>query len=61
MSEYKGYTKAMGEATAKYKKEHREQICLDVAKGVRNEWREKAKSKGMSLSGYIAWLIENDK
>ena len=61
MSEYKGYTKAMGEATARYKKEHMERIVLDVKKGIREKYKAKAASKGMSLSAYIVWLIENDK
>lgn len=60
MSEYKGYTKSMGAATAKYKKANRQQICLDVAMGVKDVWKKKAEKRGMSLTAYISWLIEND-
>ena len=60
MSEYKGYTKAMGEATSKYRKANLERISFDVKKGKRDEYRAKAESKGMSLQGYIIHLIEND-
>ena len=60
MSEYKGYTKAMGVASQKYHKEKRESLTLDLAKGVKDAWKEKAKSKGMTVTAYIAWLIEND-
>ena len=60
MSEYKGYTKAMGAASSKYRKEHLERINIDVPKGNRDIYRAKAKAKGMSLQGYIIWLIEND-
>ena len=61
MSEYKGYSKSLGEASMKYNKEHRESLTLNLAKGVKAEWKAKAEAKGMSLTAYIAWLIENDK
>ena len=60
MSEYKGYTKAMGEATKRYKEKNMERIVLDVRKGVKDRYKAKAKAKGMSLSAYICCLIEND-
>lgn len=60
MSVYKGYTKAMGEATRRYKEKNMERIVLDVRKGVKERYKAKAAAKGMSLSAYICWLIEND-
>lgn len=60
MSEYKGYTEAMGKATAKYRKANLERISLDVKKGKREEYRAKAEAKGMSLQSYIISLIEAD-
>ena len=60
MSEYKGYTEAGNKASQKYRKEHRDRINLDVAKGKKDEFKEKAARKGMSLNAYIVYLIEND-
>ena len=61
MSEYKGYTEARGKATQKYLAENMEQVRFWVKKGIKDEYKAKAASKGMSLSAYIVWLIENDK
>ena len=62
MSEYKGYTSDLGKASMKYNKEHRENLTLNLAKGVKDEWKAQATSKGFrSLTEYIARLIENDK
>ena len=61
MSEYKGYTKALGEASQKYIKEKRDRFGMNMPKGKLEEYKAKAASKGMSLSAYIVWLIENDK
>ena len=60
VSEYNGYTKAMGQATRRYKEKNMERIVLDVRKGVKERYKAKAKERGMSLSAYICWLIEND-
>ena len=60
MSEYKGYTEQGKMASMKYNKEHRESLTLNLAKGVKDEWRKKAESKGLSLTAYIAKLIEED-
>ena len=60
MSEYKGYTEQGKKASMKYNKEHRESLTLNLAKGVKEEWRLKAESKGLSLTAYIAKLIEAD-
>lgn len=60
MSEYKGYTEVSKRATMKYLKEQRETLGLNLPKGTKSEWKKKADAKGMSLTAYIAWLIEND-
>ena len=61
MSEYKGYTQKQNIATQKYLAENMEQVRFWVKKGIKDEYKAKAASKGMSLSAYIVWLIENDK
>lgn len=62
MSEYKGYTKAAGQATARYKKEHRDSLKLDLPKGKKEEYRAQAEAKGYkSLTAYIVALIEGDR
>lgn len=61
MSEYKGYTQAGNKASQKYRKENRDRINLDVAKGKKEEFKAKAARKGMSLNAYIVHLIENDE
>ena len=60
MSEYKGYTQKQNIATQKYQAEHLEQVRFWVKKGKKNEYKEKAESKGMSLAAYIVSLIEAD-
>ena len=60
MSEYKGYTKERGIASQKYQAEHLEQVRFWVKKGKKDEYKEKAESKGMSLAAYIVSLIEAD-
>lgn len=60
MSEYKGYTEVGKKASMKYNKEHRESLTLNLAKGIKEEWKAKAESKGMSLTAYITSLIEAD-
>ena len=61
MSVYKGYTEKQNVATQKYQKENLEQLRVWVKKGKLDEYKEQAKSKGMSLSAYIVHLIESDK
>lgn len=62
MSTYKGYTEAQKVATAKYKKKVGiQRMSIDLPNGKREEYKAKAAAKGMSLSAYIVWLIENDK
>ncbi len=60
MSEYKGYNEISKRATMKYLKEQRETLGLNLPKGTKSEWKEKAEKRGMSLTSYISWLIEND-
>ena len=61
MSIYKGYTEKQNIATQKYQKENLEQLRIWVKKGKLAEYKEKAKSKDMSLTAYIVHLIESDK
>lgn len=60
MSEYKGYTQKQNKATQKYLAQNMEQVRFWVKKGVKDSYKAKAKERGMSLSAYISWLIEND-
>ena len=61
VSEYKGYSQQQNRATQKYLAEHREQVRIWVEKGKKQEYMEKAKAKGLSLTAYIVGLIESDK
>ena len=60
MAEYKGYSESQNKATQKYQRNNLEQVRFWVKKGKLAEYKEKAASKGMSLSAYIVSLIEND-
>ena len=62
MSEYKGYTQKQAIATAKYKKKvGYEKLTIEVKQGKKEEFKAKAKAKGLSLTAYIVKLIEEDK
>lgn len=61
MSKYKGYTQQQNIATQKYLAEHKERMQIWLDKGKKAEYMQKAKDKGMSLTAYICYLIENDK
>ena len=61
MSEYKGYSQQQNKATQKYLAEHKERLQIWVDKGKKQEYMEKAKAKGLSLTAYIVGLIESDK
>lgn len=61
MSVYKGYTEKQNIATQKYQKENLEQLRIWVKKGKLDEYKQKAKDKGLSLAAYITGLIEADK
>lgn len=37
----------------KYRKEKRENLCIDLPKGTRDIWRAYAESKGMPLATFI--------
>lgn len=62
MSVYKGYTDKQNEATKRYKKKAGiQRVSLDLPQGKREEWQQKAKAKGLSLTAYITKLIEEDE
>ena len=61
MSKYEGYNENMGKASMKYIKEKRDRFGMNFPKGKLEEYKAKAAARGMSLSAYIVWLIENDK
>ena len=44
-----------------YNKDHYDRITVLVPKGERKEIQERAKDAGMSLSGYIVYLLNADK
>lgn len=52
--------KSQTKATAKYNAKAYEEIKLRVKTGQKEEIRNYAESKGMSLNGYINALIETD-
>ena len=60
MSVYKGYTEGQNKATQKYQKENLEQVRVWVRKGERAKYKAYAESKGMSLTGLIVQLLEQD-
>ena len=62
MSIYKGYNETSKKATAKYLKEKRDSLNLNLPKGKKDEYRAQASAKGFSsLTAYIVHLIESDK
>jgi predicted DNA binding CopG/RHH family protein len=54
------YNEIAKKATAKYIKEKRDQLNLNLPKGKKEEYKKYAKSKGVSLTAYITKLIEKD-
>ena len=54
------YNESAKMATLKYKKKTYERINFDVKIGKRDEYREQAAKRGMSLQAYIISLIEKD-
>lgn len=54
------YSEAQKRATAKYMKEHLEDIKVRVPTGQRDKIKAHAEALGMSLNGYIVALIEKD-
>lgn len=55
------YTEANKKATAKYIKEKRDRLELNMARGKKEEYRAQAEAHGMSLNAYIISLLEKDK
>ena len=60
MSEYKGYNQRMGIASMKYKKLKRDMVRVDVSKEEKELWKAYAEKRGLTLSGYIKFLIAED-
>ena len=54
-------SESMKKATVKYVTEKTDRFEMHFAKGKKDEYKAKAAAKGMSLTAYIVWLIENDK
>lgn len=54
------YTDAQKRAAEKYKATRREQLNLDVPKGIKEKYKAYAQSKGISLTKLIMELIEKD-
>lgn len=54
------YTDAQKRASEKYKATRREQLNLDVPKGIKEKYKAYAQSKGISLTKLIMELIEKD-
>ncbi len=43
-----------------YNSKHYEQLILRLPKGKKELIKQHAQNKGMSVNGYIVWLIDND-
>ena len=54
------YNEAAKKATAKYIKEKRDRLELNMPKGKKEEYRTHAEKMGKSLNAYIIDLIETD-
>lgn len=54
------YTDAQKRAAEKYKATRREQLNLDVPKGVKERYKAYAQSRGVSLTKLFMELIEKD-
>jgi hypothetical protein len=46
--------------TMRYMKESRDKLTLNLPKGKKDEYKEYAQSKGMSLTELIMYLIDDD-
>lgn len=44
----------------KYRKENKEEVRLDVPKGMKEIYKEYAKKRGMSLAALIMYLLESE-
>lgn len=54
------YNESAKNATMKYLKESRDKLTLNLPKGKKDEYKNYAQSKGMSLTELIMSLIEAD-
>ncbi len=60
MSEYKGYNESRKKASIKYIKEKRENLNINLPKGKKDEYKQLAESRGMSLTALIVKLLEDE-
>ena len=54
------YNESAKKASMKYMKENRDKLTLSLAKGKKDEYKNYAASKGLSLTELITSLIEAD-
>jgi hypothetical protein len=54
------YTEAQNRATQKYLKNNYDQLSVRIPKGKRNEYKNHATSRGISLAQLIADLVDED-
>ena len=54
------YTEAQKKASAKYMKEKRDKLTLNLPLGDKERYKAHAESKGKSLTGLIVELLEDD-
>lgn len=54
------YSDAQKKATLKYRKENYARINFDLKKEKKEQYKQRAQKKGLSLNAYITELIEND-
>lgn len=60
MSEKKRKTYTSPEVKNRWNRKHYDRMHIICRKGGADAIKELAKSKGMSMSGYIVWLIQQD-
>jgi kynureninase len=54
------YNEKAKERTMRYMKENREKITMNIPKGLKDEFKEHARSKSMSLTELFIRLMEED-
>lgn len=54
------YSEASKRATMKYIKENYDILRIKIQKGKKEEVKEMAASKNMSMNEYFKWLLRND-
>lgn len=53
-------TSAQMKASAKYRKEKRDTVSMELPKGTRDIWKARAQALGLSLTAYIVSLVNAD-